>query len=161
MAMPQSNAGHGDAQGPNDTNTAYTKDQKHGRSGAADDVCQHECGSTSSSKSNGSTDASKPFRFWKPHVASASSSSVTSSEYWRAEADREECRKLAEQVPMDVAGKPTSVGSNNHPEACLPCVFFVTKCGCSRGVRCEFCHFPHPGRRRRRVDARRLVSGCI
>mmetsp|Transcript_57305 Transcript_57305/g.134050 ORF Transcript_57305/g.134050 Transcript_57305/m.134050 type:complete len:214 (-) Transcript_57305:221-862(-) len=83
--------------------------------------------------------------FWKPRKlhSESSAASVTSSDYWKKEAQKAELERLTAQVPKTENGEPTSVGSINHPNGCYPCVFFVRPSGCIRGVQCEGCHFPH------------------
>lgn len=33
---------------------------------------------------------------------------------------------------------------------CKPCKFYVTQQGCAKGPKCEFCHLPHPRKKRAR-----------
>eukprot|EP00928_Gymnodinium_smaydae_P030530 TRINITY_DN22681_c1_g2_i1.p1 TRINITY_DN22681_c1_g2~~TRINITY_DN22681_c1_g2_i1.p1 ORF type:complete len:471 (-),score=34.36 TRINITY_DN22681_c1_g2_i1:252-1664(-) len=61
-----------------------------------------------------------------------------------------------------------SVGSALHHQGrCVPCKFMKSRIGCTLGLRCDFCHYPHEDtnsvmRRRRRLAKRqidRLVQG--
>mmetsp|Transcript_12616 Transcript_12616/g.23733 ORF Transcript_12616/g.23733 Transcript_12616/m.23733 type:complete len:216 (+) Transcript_12616:62-709(+) len=98
----------------------------------------------SNSNSSSGSDVSDPC-FWKPRRVHSESSaaSATSSDQWQAEAQKEELERLTAQVPVTATGKPTSLGSVQHPHGCCPCMFFAKPSGCIRGVQCEFCHFPH------------------
>eukprot|EP00439_Symbiodinium_sp_Y106_P066561 s1906_g10.t2 len=73
---------------------------------------------SNSNSSHSDSDASDPC-FWKPRrlQSDSSAASATSSEYLQAEAQRREVERLTAQVPLTDAGKPTSVGSINHPSA--------------------------------------------
>eukprot|EP00440_Ansanella_granifera_P062528 gb/GFBE01067798.1/.p1 GENE.gb/GFBE01067798.1/~~gb/GFBE01067798.1/.p1 ORF type:complete len:147 (+),score=20.91 gb/GFBE01067798.1/:1-441(+) len=82
--------------------------------------------------------------------ASDSESGGTVSDYSDIMTPEERAKEAAElaqlerEVPRTDEGQPTSVGSYNHPEKCSPCIFFAhATAECSRGIRCEYCHFPH------------------
>ncbi|CAJ1386680.1 unnamed protein product [Effrenium voratum] len=56
--------------------------------------------------------------------------------------------ELEKDSPRLSDGTVTSVGSRLHPQ-CTPCVFMALTAGggsvrCSAGIKCEYCHFPHP-----------------
>ncbi|CAE7780084.1 unnamed protein product [Symbiodinium sp. CCMP2456] len=114
---------------------------------------------SNSNSSHSDSDASDPC-FWKPRRVQSDSSaaSATSSEYLQAEAQRREVERLTAQVPLTDAGKPTSVGSINHPSGCCPCMFFARPSGCIRGVQCEFCHFPHQVNVKKHLSAQRSAG---
>lgn len=60
----------------------------------------------------------------------------------------DDIEKLRGRVPQDREGKPTSIGSLGHAAgSCKACIFVNSKSGCSNGVSCGFCHFPHKRRR--------------
>ena len=114
---------------------------------------------SNSNSSHSDSDASDPC-FWKPRrlQSDSSAASATSSEYLQAEAQRREVERLTAQVPLTDAGKPTSVGSINHPSGCCPCMFFARPSGCIRGVQCEFCHFPHQVNVKKHLSAQRSAG---
>ena len=116
---------------------------------------------SNSNSSRSDSDASDPC-FWKPRRVQSSDGSVTSatsSEYWQAEAQKQaELERQTAQVPLTEAGKPTSVGSINHPNGCCPCMFFAKPSGCIRGVQCEFCHFPHQVNVKKHLSAQRSAA---
>lgn len=60
---------------------------------------------------------------------------------------------LPGSVPLDSNGQPTSIGSIAHVSGgCKVCIFAHSKLGCSNGVACGFCHFPHKrGRRKNKL----------
>eukprot|EP00931_Biecheleriopsis_adriatica_P001264 TRINITY_DN10154_c0_g1_i1.p1 TRINITY_DN10154_c0_g1~~TRINITY_DN10154_c0_g1_i1.p1 ORF type:complete len:238 (+),score=37.34 TRINITY_DN10154_c0_g1_i1:59-772(+) len=59
------------------------------------------------------------------------------------ELEQAELAELKETVPRTDQGTPTSNGSTGHPETCSPCIFAFSAVGCSKGFKCEFCHFRH------------------
>jgi len=60
----------------------------------------------------------------------------------------DDIEKLRARVPQDMEGTPTSIGSVGHAAgSCKACIFVNSKSGCSNGVTCGFCHFPHKRRR--------------
>jgi len=60
----------------------------------------------------------------------------------------DDLEKLRGHVPQDKEGNPTSIGSVGHTAgSCKACIFVNSKSGCSNGVSCGFCHFPHKRRR--------------
>jgi len=76
-------------------------------------------------------------------VDSSSVSSPSSSELSK-DAD-EDSESLLPQVPCDEYGQQMSIGSIGHENGMCgsPCVFSSREKGCMKGVRCEYCHFPH------------------
>ncbi|CAK9048394.1 C3H1-type domain-containing protein [Durusdinium trenchii] len=96
-----------------------------------------------SNSTSSASEASDP-RFWiRPSRSDGSAASVASSEFRRAAAKSEERENLLLKVPRSEDGRPTSMGSVNHPHSCLPCMFLAKPSGCIRGLECDFCHFPH------------------
>eukprot|EP00930_Biecheleria_cincta_P069673 TRINITY_DN57384_c0_g1_i1.p1 TRINITY_DN57384_c0_g1~~TRINITY_DN57384_c0_g1_i1.p1 ORF type:complete len:386 (-),score=61.09 TRINITY_DN57384_c0_g1_i1:37-1194(-) len=67
-----------------------------------------------------------------------------------AEVDGMGDASLASLVPRNNEGELTSLGSRRHPESCSPCIFWFRKL-CGKGLRCEFCHFTHPGQKSKRI----------
>jgi hypothetical protein len=53
--------------------------------------------------------------------------------------------ELANLLPIDAEGEPTSIGSLDHDLHCNPCAFMIRSRGCKQGVYCRFCHLPHSG----------------
>lgn len=53
-------------------------------------------------------------------------------------------------VPRNDQGWLSSLGSRCHPDDCSPCIFWFRGL-CSKGWRCEFCHFRHVGQRNKRI----------
>jgi hypothetical protein len=49
------------------------------------------------------------------------------------------------QIPFDELGFLTTIGSIGHYDRCCksPCSFFQRPEGCTNGIYCSFCHFPH------------------
>lgn len=72
----------------------------------------------------------------------------------------EELEALVRKVPRDDKGSLTSIGSLGHVEGnCKPCVFaHHAQRPCANGVRCQFCHFPHPPKRRLRLCKRKRLE---
>eukprot|EP00913_Durusdinium_trenchii_P007874 g7388.t1 len=52
--------------------------------------------------------------------------------------------ELAAVVPLNEKGERTSIGALKHPDHCSRCIFWFRNV-CEKGIRCEFCHFQHPG----------------
>lgn len=52
--------------------------------------------------------------------------------------------KLEKVVPLNANGERTSIGALKHPDNCSRCIFWFRNI-CEKGIRCEFCHFTHPG----------------
>lgn len=73
---------------------------------------------------------------------------------------------LLERVPAREDGSLTSVGSIVHEDGtCKPCVFAHSeRKKCQNGIRCVFCHFAHPPKRRmrfckkKRLELRRIAD---
>jgi len=63
----------------------------------------------------------------------------------------------AQIVPRDARGIPTSIGSIGHMQGiCKPCVFaHHSQKVCGNGVMCQFCHFEHPPKQKRRLCRQR------
>eukprot|EP00747_Dinoflagellata_sp_TGD_P063355 gnl/TRDRNA2_/TRDRNA2_153405_c0_seq5.p1 gnl/TRDRNA2_/TRDRNA2_153405_c0~~gnl/TRDRNA2_/TRDRNA2_153405_c0_seq5.p1 ORF type:complete len:335 (+),score=43.78 gnl/TRDRNA2_/TRDRNA2_153405_c0_seq5:93-1097(+) len=77
----------------------------------------------------------------------------------------EQLEALRASVPLDENGQMTSVGSAMHASGmCKPCLFIASKVGCTNGIVCSFCHFPHKRKNKprpckgKRDRYRRLVS---
>ena len=52
--------------------------------------------------------------------------------------------ELSEQLPVDDAGRVTSIGGFLHESGrCRPCRYLLTGTQCIKGMRCGFCHYPH------------------
>jgi len=64
------------------------------------------------------------------------------------------------RVPYDELGRPTSLGSLAHALGeCRPCAFLGSEQRpCQNGVRCPFCHLPHPAKRRIRLCRRKRLE---
>ncbi|CAJ1395326.1 unnamed protein product [Effrenium voratum] len=52
--------------------------------------------------------------------------------------------ELEKMVPLNESGERTSIGALHHPNSCTRCIFWFRNV-CEKGIRCEFCHFRHPG----------------
>eukprot|EP00747_Dinoflagellata_sp_TGD_P169244 gnl/TRDRNA2_/TRDRNA2_197734_c0_seq1.p1 gnl/TRDRNA2_/TRDRNA2_197734_c0~~gnl/TRDRNA2_/TRDRNA2_197734_c0_seq1.p1 ORF type:complete len:291 (-),score=54.66 gnl/TRDRNA2_/TRDRNA2_197734_c0_seq1:44-850(-) len=65
--------------------------------------------------------------------------------------------ELEKVIPKDPEDKLTSIGGILHSsEKCAPCSFYHSSTkGCNNGIRCKFCHMPHPKRVRQRKRTRR------
>jgi len=75
-------------------------------------------------------------------------------------AEEEPLESVLARVPLDEAGRPTSLGSELHAVSeCRPCAFLGSdQRPCQNGVRCMFCHFPHPAKRRIRLCRRKRLE---
>lgn len=102
-------------------------------------------------------------------VSSGLDSSVTGTSTFAAEedfqmppmvAEEEPLESVLARVPLDEAGRPTSLGSELHAvNECRPCAFLGSdQRPCQNGVRCMFCHFPHAAKRRIRLCRRKRLE---
>ena len=56
-----------------------------------------------------------------------------------------------EKIPRNDKQELTSVGSIGHSEGnCTPCLFWF-RSSCSKGIKCDYCHFKHKGQRNKRI----------
>jgi len=83
--------------------------------------------------------------------------SVESSPRSAAELSEEELLRI---VPRDEAGNPLSLGSVGHEEGtCKPCVFaYNENKRCGNGLRCAFCHYQHPPKKRVRLCKKKRME---
>lgn len=96
------------------------------------------------SETGSSTDAGEPC------TPSSAEDSVDSQ-------DEEELLRL---VPRNESGNAMSLGSIAHEEGtCKPCVFAHNESKpCANGIRCPFCHFPHPPKKRLRLCKKKRME---
>lgn len=76
------------------------------------------------------------------------------------EDEEEDEETLLARVPRDDKGELLSIGSIHHDEGtCKPCVFaFHETKRCENGVRCPFCHFMHPPKKRVRLCKKKRME---
>mmetsp|Transcript_3999 Transcript_3999/g.9812 ORF Transcript_3999/g.9812 Transcript_3999/m.9812 type:complete len:147 (+) Transcript_3999:3-443(+) len=55
------------------------------------------------------------------------------------------------QAVLSEAGLWSSGSSQHVRGSCRPCHYVRSQRGCSKGVECDFCHFPHTGKIRRQL----------
>jgi len=68
--------------------------------------------------------------------------------------------ELMRLVPRDEQGKMLSIGSVGHEEGtCKPCVFaYNENKPCGNGLRCSFCHYQHPPKKRVRLCKKKRME---
>jgi len=68
--------------------------------------------------------------------------------------------ELLRLVPRDANGALLSIGSVGHEEGtCKPCVFaFNENKPCGNGLRCSFCHYQHPPKKRVRLCKKKRME---
>lgn len=64
--------------------------------------------------------------------------------------------ELEKVVPLNASGQWTSIGALLHPDKCSPCIFWFRNV-CEKGIRCEFCHFTHPGQIAKKIRPSKSV----
>ncbi|CEL92468.1 unnamed protein product [Vitrella brassicaformis CCMP3155] len=67
--------------------------------------------------------------------------------------------EIKAMIPRDEDGNLTSIGSIEHakdPSKCQPCLFHHRQ-GCTNGLACRFCHFPHTPRKKSRASKRKRL----
>jgi len=72
--------------------------------------------------------------------------------------EEELSEEILSQIPTDAYGRKLSAGSMRHATGeCKPCVFYNNekKGDCQNGVRCLFCHFDHPKRKKQPRPSKR------
>jgi len=66
--------------------------------------------------------------------------------------------EMLRRVPIGNDGAPTSIGSIGHHDGqCKGCLYVFTSAGCTNGITCSFCHFPH--KRMKRKNKMRPCKG--
>lgn len=66
-------------------------------------------------------------------------------------------RAVYEQIPLNEAGEPSSIGSIAHTAGtCRPCLFFF-QATCTKGVDCTYCHLRHHGMKKKRIRMSKKV----
>lgn len=68
--------------------------------------------------------------------------------------------ELLKKLPRDEMGNPLSLGSVGHEEgSCKPCVFAHNEAKpCQNGIRCGFCHYSHPPKKRLRLCKKKRME---
>lgn len=68
--------------------------------------------------------------------------------------------ELLRLVPRDTNGALLSIGSTGHEEGtCKPCVFaYNENKPCGNGLRCSFCHYLHPPKKRVRLCKKKRME---
>lgn len=64
--------------------------------------------------------------------------------------------ELEKVVPLNASGQRTSIGALLHPDKCSRCIFWFRNV-CEKGIRCEFCHFTHPGQVAKKIHPSKSV----
>eukprot|EP00435_Cladocopium_sp_Y103_P030110 s1767_g7.t1 len=64
--------------------------------------------------------------------------------------------ELEKVVPLNANGERTSIGALQHPDKCSRCIFWFRNI-CEKGIRCEFCHFAHPGQIAKKIRPSKSV----
>jgi hypothetical protein len=74
--------------------------------------------------------------------------------------ETETVEDLIQRVPQAKDGTLMTIGSIPHDDgACKPCVFANSdRKVCQNGVKCTFCHFPHPPKRRLRFCKKKRME---
>eukprot|EP00747_Dinoflagellata_sp_TGD_P213401 gnl/TRDRNA2_/TRDRNA2_86365_c0_seq1.p1 gnl/TRDRNA2_/TRDRNA2_86365_c0~~gnl/TRDRNA2_/TRDRNA2_86365_c0_seq1.p1 ORF type:complete len:494 (-),score=69.34 gnl/TRDRNA2_/TRDRNA2_86365_c0_seq1:109-1551(-) len=96
-----------------------------------------------------------------PEARSASMQPSCSSKV----ADDQDDLEDGEEVPLSKPDRPSggllSIGSELHPNGCVPCSFFCySTLGCLSGEQCTYCHMDHPKRTRRR-GKKKAKGACM
>ncbi|CAE7592319.1 unnamed protein product [Symbiodinium natans] len=64
--------------------------------------------------------------------------------------------ELLKIVPRNGAGEVSSLGAFQHPDDCSPCLFWFRGI-CTKGIRCEYCHFKHTGQKAKKIRPSKSV----
>lgn len=99
-------------------------------------------------------------------VSTAVSTEAPASSRSGDSTDAESLEELLKRVPRDAQGNLLSIGSISHQEeaqdgvlTCKPCVFAHNPTRpCENGIRCTFCHYVHPAKKRVRLCKKKRME---